>query len=109
MKFSNTCLLGLVLSITALLSGACSYQRIMPTLPSATASMNAPMQHRDTVEPMLLNTPTPMPTLLPFTGKIAFIVWNDAMLNNRIYVMKANGSEQTYITPANLSAIRDLA
>ena len=109
MKFSNASLLGLVLCITVLLSGACSYQRIIPTSPSVTASINTPVQQPANVEPMLLNTPTPMTALLPFNGKIAFIVWNDAMLNNRIYVMKANGSEQTDITPANLYAIRDLA
>src|ERR1700690_1653422 len=54
-------------------------------------------------------TPTPVPTLLPFIGKIAFIVFDKGMFeNDRIYVMKANGSEQTDITPTSLSAIRDL-
>ena len=53
-------------------------------------------------------TPTPVPTLLLFTGKIAFMVWKD-MIHSKIYVMKANGTEQTDITPPNLPEIRDLA
>lgn len=43
---------------------------------------------------------TAAPTLLPFTGKIAFVTY-DTMDNHHINVMNANGSELVDITPPN--------
>jgi len=100
MKFSNASPLGLVLCITVLLSGACSSHRIIPTSPSASAQMNTPAQQPVNVEPKQLNTPTPAPTLLPFTGKIAFLGGRGNWV--RLYVMNANGTGLTEITPLNL-------
>lgn len=45
-------------------------------------------------------TPTSAPTLLPFTGKIAFVSY-DNMDNHHINVMNANGSGLVDITPPN--------
>jgi Tol biopolymer transport system component len=49
------------------------------------------------------------PTLLPFIGKIAFIIFDKVMANNQIYIMNANGSEVTNITPPNLPVINHLS
>lgn len=103
MKSSNDRLLGFVLCITVLLSGACSSYRIIPTPPSVTASMNTPTRPA-TTEPI---APTPTPTLLPFAGKIAFLGGSGNW--HQLYVMNANGTGLREITPPNLPSISSLS
>jgi len=64
---------------------------------------------------LLTNTPislvilTSTPTVLPFTGRIAFIGDDKVLDYYHIYVMNANGSELMDITPPNLPAIAHLS
>lgn len=49
------------------------------------------------------------PTMLPLTGKIAFVDVDQVRDNHHVYVMNANGSELLDITPSNLPAIGNLS
>jgi len=106
MKSSNANLLSFVLYVIVLLLGACSFHRVIPTLPDATVSMNIPTQPA-TIESKPLNTLASTPTLLFFSGKIAFLVGNGNWV--RLYVMYANGAGLTDITPPNLLRINNLS
>mgnify|MGYP001390421271 CR=1 FL=1 len=62
--------------------------------------------------PASARTPTPLvvetPILLPFTGKIAFINNSGTGDYSHVYIMNANGSELTDVTPRNLRLIENL-
>ena len=49
------------------------------------------------------------PTLLPFRGKIAFISDGKTWGDNHIYIINANGTGLTDVTPPNFSSIGNLA
>jgi len=98
MKSPNANFLCLVLCMTIFLSGACSSHGVMNPSPPVSASINTPKPM--TAEPVLVNTPIPTPTLLSFTGKIAFLRGHGNRV--QLFVMNANGTGLTEITPPNL-------
>lgn len=95
MKFNNFNLWSLVLSFAILSAVGCSS---ITTTPISTP----------TITKMTTSLPATIPTLLPYTGKIAFMNSNGPGYYYHIYVMNADGSGIKDVTPPNLLLINSL-